>query len=342
MTVWRTDDGGRTFAQPVVAVAHQFVDHPWLAIDQASGTLYLAWVGRRDEGTGAGFTRSTDGGATFDAPRVVATRPGRVGIPVMAAGPNGAVHIAYETLIDEQLDEVRTKTARSAVEGDEDGSSDDAAAPRGLVGADRRADRARQLVRRRHHVRRSARDRAGPERAGAAGATSTSRPDRRSRPSPGAASPSPSSPCGPTPTSWTSCWPTPRAPASPSSPPVRVSNTPDGDPTAFFQPQVVVDETGAINVTAFALTDGRVDVVLWRAAGPGGPFDAGQRITTEAFDPAAGITTTTHRTKHGAWWIGDYQGLATGGGMLHALWNDTRTGNLELFAAAVPIPTNAS
>ena len=124
----------------------------------------------------------------------------------------------------------------------------------------------------------------------------------------------------------------------PFGPPVRINNTPDGGSTAFFQPQVVVDETGALDVTAFALKDGRVDVVLWRAAGLGGPFDAGRRITSEAFDPAAGMPDT----KHGAWWIGDYQGLATGGGVLHALWNDTRTGNLQLFAAAIPIPTNAS
>src|SRR5262249_27307003 len=67
----RTDDGGRSFDPPVVAVGHQFVDHPWLAIDQSSGTLYLAWMAQ--EGKTAEFTRSTDGGATFDAPRVVAT-----------------------------------------------------------------------------------------------------------------------------------------------------------------------------------------------------------------------------------------------------------------------------
>jgi hypothetical protein len=69
-----------------------------------------------------------------------------------------------------------------------------------------------------------------------------------------------------------------------------------------------------------------------------GSTSSRQRVTSEAFDPTAGVPDT----KHGARWLGDYQGLAAGGGVLHALWNDTRTGNLELFATAFPIPTDAS
>src|SRR5215475_13174628 len=41
--------------------------------------------------------------------------------------------------------------------------------------------------------------------------------------------------------------------------------------------------------------------------------------------------------KHGAWWVGDYQGLAAStASAAQPLWNDTRTGALELFTAAVP------
>jgi hypothetical protein len=326
VAVWRTDDGGRTFAQPVVAVAHQFVDHPWLAIDRASGTLYLTWVAR-DDSTGAGFTRSTDGGATFDPPQDAAYRPGRVKKPAIAAGPNGAVHIAYETSIDEG------------------GASDDAAADSDGVGA---IDSWTELV--------SSADGGitfgdplaiaqvphepvlpgdvhlptGPSLAtepdgGVVLAYGALRPETDQVDVMLAHAAGVGQPLG-------------------LGPPVRINNTPDGDSTAFFQPQVVVDETGALAVTAFALKDGRVDVVLWQAAGPEGTFDAGQPITSESFDPAAGITSidSVPVTKHGVWWIGDYQGLATGGGTLHALWNDTRTGNLQLFAAAIPIPTDAS
>jgi hypothetical protein len=306
VTVWRTDDGGRSFDPPVVALGHQFVDHPWLAIDQASGTLYLAWMAQ--EGKTVEFTRSTDGGATFDAPRVVATPPERVSIPVIVAGPDGAVHIAYEAV------------ARMAERG----------------GVDARIE----VV------------------SSADGGDTFGRPLAIAQvPSEPTPTPNVYLPTGPSlatdPSGGINLAYVGVRPngdqldimlvhaagvGQPFDQPVRVSTTPDGDSTAFFQPQVVVDETGALAVTAFALKDGRVDVVLWRAASADGPFDAGRPITSEAFDPAAGMPDT----KHGVWWIGDYQGLATAGGTLHALWNDTRTGNLQLFAAAIPIPTDAS
>jgi hypothetical protein len=41
--------------------------------------------------------------------------------------------------------------------------------------------------------------------------------------------------------------------------------------------------------------------------------------------------------KTGAWWIGDYQGLAAGRGRIYPFWNDTRTGHLEIFTAVVPV-----
>ena len=56
-------------------------------------------------------------------------------------------------------------------------------------------------------------------------------------------------------------------------------------------------------------------------------------VTTRSFDPARGV----QGGKHGAWWVGDYQGLAAStASAVHPLWNDTRTGALELFTAAVP------
>ena len=48
--IWRTDDGGRTFAVPVLATRGHKLDHPWLAADPAPGPpssthLYGAWTG---------------------------------------------------------------------------------------------------------------------------------------------------------------------------------------------------------------------------------------------------------------------------------------------------------
>jgi hypothetical protein len=49
-------------------------------------------------------------------------------------------------------------------------------------------------------------------------------------------------------------------------------------------------------------------------------------VTDRPFDPAkAGYE------------LGDYPALATRRGAFHPPWNDTRTGELELFTAAVPV-----
>jgi len=54
-------------------------------------------------------------------------------------------------------------------------------------------------------------------------------------------------------------------------------------------------------------------------------------VTSRPFDPARG----TLSGKHGAWWIGDYQGLASAAGRIHPFWNDPRTGRLEIFTASL-------
>jgi len=104
------------------------------------------------------------------------------------------------------------------------------------------------------------------------------------------------------------------------------------DQVIYFQPQLAVDESGQVTLSAFALTGGGVDVVLFTSP-PGRPrFGPPRRVTSQPFDPAMG---TAAGGKHGAWWIGDYQGLAAARGIVHPFWNDTGTGRLQLYAAAV-------
>ena len=55
------------------------------------------------------------------------------------------------------------------------------------------------------------------------------------------------------------------------------------------------------------------------------------KVTTTSFDPHS----PTGLGKHGAWWLGDYQGIAGTSRTFHLVWNDTRTGKLDLFAATV-------
>jgi hypothetical protein len=65
-------------------------------------------------------------------------------------------------------------------------------------------------------------------------------------------------------------------------------------------------------------------------------FWAVRAVTTAAFDPHSRTATGQ---KHGAWWVGDYQGITAGAGAFHLVWNDTRTGRMDLFAASVRTAT---
>jgi hypothetical protein len=100
-----------------------------------------------------------------------------------------------------------------------------------------------------------------------------------------------------------------------------------------FQPQIAFDDGGRLVTTYFGLLQRRVDLYLARAASGG--FGAAQRITSTSFDPALGV----QGGKGGPWWIGDYQGLAIGGGTIYPFWNDTRSGHLEIYTAPVRIST---
>jgi hypothetical protein len=113
-----------------------------------------------------------------------------------------------------------------------------------------------------------------------------------------------------------------------------------GDEVTYFQPNVAVDAAGRVAVSAFALAGGRMDEVLL-VAGPGlrhaGDLRFGPplRVTTAPFSPLDPATAS--RGKYGTWWLGDWQGIAGGAGAFHLVWNDTRTGKLDLFAATVPL-----
>ena len=319
VAVWRTDDGGRTFQAPVLAVAHEFVDHPWLAVDSMTGTLYVTWVA--DGNASAGFTRSTDGGRTFDQPRDVATPVGGVASPVVAAA-NGTVAVAYEVDLSGRDGFVGEDDEGSGPISDEQRQARDANVRIEVVGS---ADGGTTF--------------GDPVAIGQA-------PFEPALPGDVHLPTGPSIAVEPTGAiDITYAGPPPYATGSavlmahtagvgqPFDPPVIVNAAWSGDLPTFFQPQIALATGGGVGVSAFALADGRVDVVVWQASSAAGPFGPATRVTSDPFDPSLGL----RGTKHGAWWIGDYQGLAAGGGMFHPLWNDTRTGTLQLFVAAVPV-----
>jgi hypothetical protein len=109
---------------------------------------------------------------------------------------------------------------------------------------------------------------------------------------------------------------------------------------------LAIDEAGRPALSAFAHRNGLVDVVVFLADPETNHFGQPVAITSRPFDPARG----GGRGKHGAWWIGDYQGLASTGATIHPFWNDPRTGRLEIFTdqlatirrPATPSPTPSS
>jgi hypothetical protein len=99
----------------------------------------------------------------------------------------------------------------------------------------------------------------------------------------------------------------------------------------YFEPQIAAAGHGRAAVSAFALASGRVEVLLFTSR-PGHPgFGSPLRVTASPFDPTVGTSTGT-----GAYWLGNYQGLAAAPGSYHPIWNDTRTGQTQIFTAVIP------
>jgi len=111
------------------------------------------------------------------------------------------------------------------------------------------------------------------------------------------------------------------------SAPLRITRDGLGAQADRFQAQLAVTPTGIVYVSYLALARGRVTVFLARSTTRGVSVQPSQRVSTVAFNPSIGA---------GDPWIGDYQGLAAVGGTAHLCWTDTRTGTLQIVTAAVP------
>jgi hypothetical protein len=303
--VWRTDDGGRTFSAPVTVVSGEHTDHPWLATGAgptpAQPYVHVVWGAGKM--SALSFSRSTDGGATFEAPRTIlgdeSSTPDISPGAALAAGPNGLVCIVCDrvTSLDTSGEGFSQVVAVCSTDGG------------GSFGPPVMLGKESPIISLPGGV---IPDSSPAVAAGADGALYAA----FTRHQPGAAHSdlvvTASHDGGRT---WSP--PTVATPA---------------DDAIYFQPNLAVDSAGHLAISAFALARGRVDVVVLISAPKQLRFGPPRRVTTAPFDPA---NSPTEHGKHGAWWIGDYQGIASGDGRFHVVWNDTRTGKLELFAAAV-------
>jgi hypothetical protein len=306
--VWRTEDGGRSFSAPATLVEGQYSDHPWVAASQGQTlpgeNVYVAW-GAGASHTALDYTRSTDGGESFEPPRRIlgeARIPSAVSAgPQVATGPHGLVCAVCDW------------TTRQDSSGDMVGE----------VVAVCSTDAGRSF--------------AAPVHLGFESAVIALPGDVRPNSGPTVAA----SPQG---EALYVAFPKREAGSAHSDIVVTASRdggrtwskavtaTP-GDGVIYFQPNLAVDGTGRVAISAFALANGHVDEVLFVSQAGALRFGPPLRVTTAPFDPLD--PTTASRGKYGAWWIGDWQGIASSAGAFHLVWNDTRTGKLDLFAASV-------
>jgi hypothetical protein len=295
--VWRTDNGGRSFARPVLATRQRKLDHPWLAADPTPGPpaathLYAAWTG--PDNTQLEVTRSTDAGATFQTPKVIDTvrGPGEVNLasPMVAAGPDGTVHVVYGVWPPFPQQPLRPEFPAPirVISSVDRGQTWSPAVTLGTGVMEIRvtpdtnvpglptvvAHRSRHFAAAALVVRQSG----APFTDIAVCVTA----DRGRR--------------------WTAPKPVPRT----------------SDDTIYTQPQLAIDENGQLALSAFAHRHGLIDVVLLLADPGTNNFGPPTVITSRPFNPQRG----TLQGKHGAWWIGDYQGLASAAGNIHPFWND--------------------
>jgi hypothetical protein len=309
--VWRTDNGGRSFSAPVTVVADQYCDHPWLATGgqtPAGRDVYVAW-GAGDSHTALDLARSGDGGLSFAQPRRIlgeAAVPSLVSAgPQLTAGPDGLVCAVcdWTTHQDPSGDMVGEVTAVCSTD--------------------------------------AGRSFAAPVHLGSESAVIAL---------PGGVKPNsgPTVAASPRGDALYVAFPKHQPRAAHSDIVVTasydrgrtwsraVTATPRDD-VIYFQPNLAVDAAGRIAISAFALANGHVNEVLLLSRPRELRFRPPLQVTTAPFDPHD--PTTASRGKYGAWWIGDWQGIASSAGVFHLVWNDTRTGKLDLYAAAVrPLP----
>ncbi|WP_433170350.1 sialidase family protein [Actinoallomurus sp. CA-150999] len=284
--LWRTDDGGRTFGEPL-PIRTGTVDHTWLVASRspkAPHHLYVAWADGPGLANGLAFSRSTDGGRSFQPPRFL-DPTGRV--PMTATGPDGTVHIIYQV---SQADGSWTVQVMTSCDH----------------GTDFRA----------------------PVTVGR-----VTPPDQ---PPPGLAVNTKSTPTIAVAPDGTVYAAFPDYDPATAHFTVRLCTSADqgrrwsateltsSSEVVYLQPMVAVDDHGRLAVSVIAVRRTEVEVQMYTAQPRGTGFRR-HTLTSRPFDAALAPDG----------YLGDHQGLTAAGDRFHPLWNDTRTGRMELFTATL-------
>jgi hypothetical protein len=301
--VWRTSDGGRTFTASTVA-APGFMDHPGVATDPSPSSQDLYVAGTYVGAQGLAFTRSTDGGKTFATLQTLDPVNGpKARIPVIAAGNGGTVAVMYF------VSQPDGSNVATVITSSDHGNTFDAPT---VLGVAQPASAVPGIS-----VRSGPALVADPHSSSYYAAFTTydrtthiSEIDAYALHDGG---------------SWT------------LAKRVGVSAI-----TTYVQPQLAVDDHGRIAISAFEVNPQHVDEVLFMSQATKSDFSVRQVVPDSSFDPTT-LSTQSGSNRDAsnptdAVWIGDYQGLAATPGAFHPLWNETRTGKLELVTTTVPTP----
>jgi hypothetical protein len=114
----RSQDRGASFSAParIAGTDREPARAPSLAAG-TDGELYVAWTIGEDMAADIRVARSTDGGRSFDAPRLAERTVGYADAPKIALGADGTLHLVYSQSAAGPLELHHVRYARSADRG---------------------------------------------------------------------------------------------------------------------------------------------------------------------------------------------------------------------------------
>jgi len=91
----RSSDSGTNFTQGLAISGPGEAQVPAIAVDQ-EGVIYVAWEGETAKNRAIFFSRSTNGGASFEPPANLSESAGDSKLPTIAAHGRGEVYVAWQ------------------------------------------------------------------------------------------------------------------------------------------------------------------------------------------------------------------------------------------------------